>query len=614
MGLMRLWVRGGFVLASLLGVSMQIASAVPSAAQAAPSPPPPIAAGQFAAARGTDFVIGDVPFRFVGANINPIHGDSDRRATQALFEAMGKDGLNVARVWALGEGMPDAGEWEQKYALFRAGPDRFLEDAFLQLDRILMEARRAHVRVILTLSNNWADYGGVPMYLRWLGLPPDGMAKEAFYSDERAHALFRAHVGRLLARTNSLTGIRYSEDPTIFAWELMNESTVETPAGRKARLAWVREMAQFIKTFDPHHMVAAGLWGYAMRSERADFVAVHKLANIDYVDSHLYLQNSQGNVSLPRLYDFLDDRAQLARHVIKKPLLIGEFGFRTDKGPTYLGLSRARWFSELLLRHFRNRGGGALVWIYEPYSGKPRDFGIYIDKSTTDDVRQALRTVAAQIRSPLADNPRLAPSLGDAPLYAVDQVLHGLLRPRLLWQKAHGGELSLRLAPSEFRVAHFERLGVWDGQPAAHFYGAESGDLVFGFSAPPAMGQKALAEVEVRARLSSEWPGAQAPADGGSLVQVELDGMLIGQSTVIPDDGHGAWYSFRTSDPRILGKLSTGEHTLRLHVPPGPLAHGLCLYGDARDPKLVKTDYGPLQILLHSAIPATGNSQAHTVK
>lgn len=572
-----------------------------------PPAPPPIVAGQFASARGTDFVLGGAPFRFVGANVNPIHGEADRRSTQALFEAMTKDGLSVARVWALGEGMADVGEWELKYVLFRAGPDRFIEDAFLQLDRILMEARRAGIRVILTLSNNWPDYGGVPMYLRWLGLPGDGMAKESFYSDERAHALFRAHVGRLLARKNSLTGVRYVDDPTIFAWELMNESTVETPAGRAARLSWVREMAQFVKTFDPNHMVAAGLWGYAMRSERADFVAVHKLPSIDYVDSHLYLQNGQGNVSLQRLYDFLDDRAQLSRFVIGKPLLIGEFGFRTDKGPTYLGLPRARWFSELLLRHFRNQGGGALAWIYEPYSGKPRDFGIYIDKRDTDDVRQALRTVSMQLGRPpaLPDNPRLSSAQGDAPLYAVDQVLHGLPRPHPKWQKEQGGSWLLRLSPSEFRLAHFERLGVWDGKPALHFYGAESGDIAFGFPSPPSLATRPLAEIEVRARMSSEWPGASAPADGGSLVRVELDGISLGQQTVIPDDGHGAWYSFRTSDPRLVGKLSTGDHTLRLHVPAGPQAHGLCLYGDARDPALAKTDYGPLQVLLHPAAPAS---------
>jgi len=565
---------------------------------------PPIVAEQFVTAQGTEFRLAGQPFRFVGANVNPIHGDDDRRSAEALFAALSQDGLPVARVWALGEGLPDASEWEVKYVLFRAGPDRFIEETLLHLDRVLMEARRASVRVILTLSNNWADYGGVPMYLRWLGLPSDGTAKECFYSDERAHALFRAHVGRLLTRVNSLTGVRYSDDPTIFAWELMNESTVDTPAGRTVRREWVREMAQFIKTFDRNHLVAAGLWGYAMRSERDDFVAVHSLPHVDYVDSHLYLQNSQGAVSMQRLYDFLDDRAQLAHFVLRKPLVIGEFGFRTDSGPKYLGLPRARWFAELLQRHFQNQGAGALAWIYEPFHGKPRDFGIYIDKPYTDDVRQVMRAAGQKLLrgETFPKNPRLSAQRGTAPLYQVDQVLLGPPKPHGHWERAPSGELYLLLPPPEFRQARFERLGVWEGKPAVHFYGAESGDVEYRFVVPAAsLTPQALAEVEVVARMSSEWPGASAPPDGGSLLRVELDGILIGQQKILADDGRGAWYRFRSSDPHLLSKLTAGEHVLRFHVPPGPQAHGLCLYGDARDPALPKSDYGPVRLHLRLA-------------
>jgi hypothetical protein len=258
-----------------------------------------------------------------------------------------------------------------------------------------------------------------------------------------------------------------------------------------------------------------------MRSERADFIAVHSLPGIDYVDSHLYLQNGQPGVSLTRLHDFLDDRAQLARFVVKKPLVIGEFGFRTDQGPQYRGLPRARWFAELLGRHFQNQGAGALAWIYEPFHGKPRDFGIYIDRPFTDDVRQVLRDFGGRVLrgEPFAPNPRLSPQQGVEPLYPVEQVLYGSPRPLGQWQRAVTGSLHLPLPPPSFRVARFARLGVWDGKPAVHFYGAESGEVEFRFlSPPPALRPPALAEIELAARLSAEWPGASAPADGGTLL------------------------------------------------------------------------------------------------
>ena len=599
------WVRWGVVFALLWG----------SAAWAGPvgtgSLPPakaepllPIVAGQFVSTIGTQFMLGGQPFRFGGANVNPMHGEEDRRRAEDLFTALRQDNLSVARIWALGEGQPDATEWQIKYVLFQAGPERVIEETLLHLDRVLLEARRAGVRVILTLSNNWADYGGVPMYLRWLVLPAEGMGNEAFYLDERAQALFGAHVGRIVNRVSSLTGIRYSDDPTILAWELMNESTIDTPAGRQARLYWVREMARYIKTFDHNHLVAAGLWGYSMRSERADFIAVHSLRDIDYVDSHLYLQNGQGNVSLQRLYDFLDDRAYLAEQIVRKPLVIGEFGFRTDQGPKYLGLPRSRWFAELLRRHFQNQGAGALVWIYEPYHGKPRDFGVYIDKPFTDDVRQVMRDVGRRLvrGEPFPANPRLAQVRGIEPLYEVDQVLHGTGKSHAPWRAEPGGALVLHLPPPQFHKARFERLGVWDGKPAVHFYGADSGDLEFRFLSPPeSQRPRLLSEIEVAARLSSEWPGASAPPDGGSPVRVELDGIVIGEQKTVTDDGRGAWLHFRSRDSQLLRKLAGGEHSLRFIVPPGPSAHGLCLYGDARDPTLPKTDFGPLRIHLRPA-------------
>jgi hypothetical protein len=310
---------------------------------------------------------------------------------------------------------------------------------------------------------------------------------------------------------------------------------------------------------------------------------------------------------MQRLYDFLDDRAQLAQFALRKPLVIGEFGFRTDLGPKYLGLPRARWFAELLQRHFQNQGAGALAWIYEPFHGKPRDFGIYIDKPFTDDVRQVMRAAGQKLLrgETFPKNPRLSAQRGTAPLYQVDQVLLGPPKPHGHWERAPSGELYLLLPPPEFRQARFERLGVWEGKPAVHFYGAESGDVEYRFVLPAAsLTPHGVAELEVVARMSSEWPGASAPPDGGSLLRVELDGILIGQQKILADDGRGAWYRFRSSDPRLLSKLTAGEHVLRFHVPPGPQAHGLCLYGDARDPSLPKSEYGPLRLHLRSAGPA----------
>jgi hypothetical protein len=70
--------------------------------------------------------------------------------------------------------------------IFRIGPEDFIEDAYVQLDRVLAAARVRQIRLIITLANYWGDYGGIPRYLAWAGLPDRGFgARDRFFSDER---------------------------------------------------------------------------------------------------------------------------------------------------------------------------------------------------------------------------------------------------------------------------------------------------------------------------------------------------------------------------------------------------------------------------------------------
>lgn len=572
------------------------AAVLPAAGRAEPIPD-----GAFVRTRGTEFVVGDKPFRFVGANIDPLHGDINRPRAAEIIRALPKDGLTVARVWVLGEGLPDASDWSRRFELFRAGPTDFIEDSFILLDQVLAEARQAGVRVILTLSNNWKDYGGAPMYLRWAGLSSEGLGLEEFYRNEKTRAFFRSHLSRMLERKNSITGVRYIDDPTIFAWELMNESTVLTSAGQKARTAWIGEMARLIKERDPHHLVSAGLLGYSMRAERAEWIRTHQLPEVDYCDSHLYMQSSEGGISLARMRQFLDDRAQLARYVIRKPLVIGEFGFRTDGEQQYLGLPRGRWFQELLVRLFRDQGAGALVWIYQPYHGRPRDYGIYIDRPDTDDVRAILRRFAEQLHKGFSPppNPRLSAARKDSLLYDPLITLYGTHPVHDSWQRLPGGAMELAIPVGQYLRARFERTGVWDGQPVAHAYGADAGTYVYRFASPAvarpagaratpaqaAPAARSLAAVEIEARLSSEWPGAVSPADGGSLIAVLIDGQPVAERQVITDNGLGQRERFTITAPAVLARLGTGVHTLTFAVREGPQAHGLCIYGDWMAPE-----------------------------
>ena len=78
----------------------------------------------------------------------------------------------------------------------------------------------------------------------------------------RGMQAYKNYVAAILTRVNTITGIRYSSDPTIFAWELANEP--RTSKGYDAQMglphgstvkAWVSELAAYFRSLDPNHMV-----------------------------------------------------------------------------------------------------------------------------------------------------------------------------------------------------------------------------------------------------------------------------------------------------------------------------------------------------------------------
>jgi mannan endo-1,4-beta-mannosidase len=77
---------------------------------------------------------------------------------------------------------------------------------------------------------------------------------------------YKNYVQKILTRVNTVNGRRYSQDPTVFAFELANEphtsDNYELNQGVKPGSlvrAWISEMAAFVRSLDPNHMVRASL-------------------------------------------------------------------------------------------------------------------------------------------------------------------------------------------------------------------------------------------------------------------------------------------------------------------------------------------------------------------
>ena len=57
-----------------------------------------------------------------------------------------------------------------------------------------------------------------------------------------------------MRRRNTYNGRLYKEDPTIFAWDILNEPR-QTSGDYSTVQKWIDMMASFVKSVDPNHMV-----------------------------------------------------------------------------------------------------------------------------------------------------------------------------------------------------------------------------------------------------------------------------------------------------------------------------------------------------------------------
>jgi len=535
----------------------------------------------------------------VGVNLAVMHDTFYRSRYRETLAAAAEDGLLVGRIWAFGEGPEDAEPWEREGRLFRAGPEGWLEESFRHLDRVLVEARQRGLRLIITLGNNWGDYGGIPMYLRWRGMDPDEWgAKQRFFTDERIKGWYRAHIERVVGRVNHITGVPYREDPTILAWELMNESTVFGKEAMEARRSWIVEMLRFVRRLDPNHLVSPGLLGYDTEEERDEWVRVMKLPEVSFCDIHFYPQDNPFRLGTARAIErAIDDAAALARFVVQKPLIIGEFGFRSHP-PLWEGFRRDAWHESFVGRALDDGAAGVMAWVYEPWRGRERPYGIYYDNPRGTAVRKALASSARCQRSRTNEiqNSLLLGQEAPTGLFEPYVTVSQRKPSHTAWRPDDDGTMVLEIPPGAFAETRWSRVGTWEGGVLVHAYGAGSGYFEYRFEVLPKIQP---AELRIRARLSSEYPGATSPPDGLSRVIVSLDGHPVAAFPALADDGIGRWYEVTVSDRQILANMGYGSHELRLEVRPGVMARGLAVYGPAtgKGPILV-SDGAPISVKL----------------
>jgi len=468
----------------------------------------------FVQAHGGRFMIDGRPFRFVGANVSVMYRDEDRARMPETLRQAAQNGMKVVRVWAFGEGGPndvkpiaDFNDWPRTHS-FRNRPNEWNEAEFVFLDQVLAEAARNNIRVQLCLANWWRDTGGVTQYLRWAGVEgadddkqPYGINLEKamqFYTNATVRQFYRAHLEKIATRRNTVTGVLYRDDPTIFGYELMNEAQCVT--GRwEERRAWIAEMSGYLKSLDPDHMVTPGDWGYRSAAERREWLKDHALARIDYCDVHHYPINDEDLVvdSPQDLNEFIQNRVAAA-YSLRKPLVFGEFGMATNG---FKGHSQVEWYRAYFDHVARNGAGGAMFWIFtpDPQRGYGITYGTARDAAVLSEIAGASRLFASLVNaSPPPDltdsGKHLVPRQFAFTRAATDEAI----QPEIIYPKEGG--ILYRFTPNKVASGRFEKLGGGDG----YIWGAGAG--FFEYVVPERKERRRVGELVVRAHIQPVMP------------------------------------------------------------------------------------------------------------
>jgi hypothetical protein len=181
----------------------------------------------------------------------------------------------------------------------------------------------------------------------------------------------------LLERTNTFTGRKYKDEPTIAAWELADEPNLPD-VDRSGNIfhAWATEMAAFIKSIDGNHLLGTGEEGYDTSPAGYHDVAVHYNGNFWLLDGNKGISYAR-NTAIPHIdygtfkfypeYWLMPDKAAsgvawIRDHVgiaraLGKPAVFAEFGDGASAQADNPAVFEA-WLNAL----DEEGGGGAQFW------------------------------------------------------------------------------------------------------------------------------------------------------------------------------------------------------------------------------------------------------------
>ncbi|KAH8548436.1 glycoside hydrolase family 5 protein [Umbelopsis sp. PMI_123] len=301
-----------------------------------------VTSDSFVKTSGTKFTLNSQPFYFEGTNAYYLMTSSNQQV-QDVYSTANQLHLPVIRTWIFNLGTNSVWfqQWNSATKTMTINDDA--STGLGRMDYVIQQAQAAGIKLILTLNNNWSDYGGMDYYTTNFG----GAYHDQFYTWSNITASYKDYISHVLNRNNTLTGVLYKNDPTIFGWELANEPRCGGSGGIPASSScntnviynWVNEISTYIKSIDSNHLVALGDEGFFNHTGTyeyvydggagVDFDANLKLSNIDFGTVHLYPESWGYGTNGTWCEQWISDHVS-SQNTIGKPVILEEYGMSTD--------------------------------------------------------------------------------------------------------------------------------------------------------------------------------------------------------------------------------------------------------------------------------------------
>ncbi len=292
------------------------------------------------------------------------------------LERMSKNKANMAQ-FDFCEG--DQLEWtahptELPYSSSWQGIGRYNQKVSWKMDYIISEAEQLGIFFRLCFSH-WEDFDHETKdFPKWgwnrnpyhsdNGGPVTNVTH--FFEDPAAKDYYKRYLRYIVARWD------YSKN--ILAYELWNEADApkiiwgegnDYNSNQQNILAWHREMSDYLKKLDPHHLVTTSF------ADNLDQPSVWELSNIDLTTIHRYPHFNQwidGNFKQFEVEDCLTYLIQKRATSQAKPLLIGEFTVSPHgKTGTHQDPEGIAFHNQLWVSIMQGALGTAMHWQWDHY-------------------------------------------------------------------------------------------------------------------------------------------------------------------------------------------------------------------------------------------------------